>query len=162
MGKKEGFTLIELMAVVAILGLLSVTAVPFYHTWMQRAYGTEAALMMKQIMDGEIMYFLSNDEFFPTPSGSTVEVYDDGTENPAGTFSDIKKKLHVVIPTGHHLDYSIMTHTTSASEKLCIVTIESPGFPLFSNGDSFLYAMIDGQGKVQYLDPAELLAKLAE
>ena len=155
MGKKEGFTLIELMAVVAILGLLSVTAVPFYHTWMQRAYGTEAALMMKQIMDGEIMYFLSNDEFFPTPSGSTVEVYDDGTENPAGAFSDIKEKLHVVIPTGHHLDYIIQNYGS-----LCLVQIEAP-FPLFRNGDRYLYAVIYPDGKiVEPVSMADLAAVL--
>ena len=162
MKRKDGFTLIELMVTVLILGVLSATAIPFYHTWMQRAYGTEAALMMKQIMDGEIMYYLSHDNFFPEPSGSTVEVYENGTEVPPGALSRIKEVLHTVIPTGHHLDYSIMTHTTSANEKLCIVTIESTGFALFSNGDSFLYAMIDSQGKVQYLTPAGLLAKLAE
>jgi prepilin-type N-terminal cleavage/methylation domain-containing protein len=165
MRSRDGFTLIELMVVVLILGVLLLTAVPLYHTWRQRAYGTEAVLMMKQIMDGEIMYYLSNDEFYPSPSESAVEVYRDGTEKPVGALSSIKEALHVTIPKGHHFDYTIVTHTTAAKEKWCFVKIESsppPGFPLFSNGDSFLYAMIDGQGKVQYLDPLGLFAKLAE
>jgi prepilin-type N-terminal cleavage/methylation domain-containing protein len=163
MRSRDGFTLIELMITVLILGVLSVTAVPFYHVWLQRAYGTEAALMMKQIMEGQIGYYLANDEFFPSPSESTVEVYQDGTENPTGALSDIKEALHVVIPTGHHLDYWIMTHTTAKKEKWCFVTIDSsPPFELFSNGDSYLCAMIDGQGNVQYLDQSELAAKLAE
>jgi prepilin-type N-terminal cleavage/methylation domain-containing protein len=161
MRSRDGFTLIELMVAVLILGVLTVTAVPFYHVWLQRAYGTEAALMMKQIMDGEIAYYLEHDEFYPSPSGSTVEAYANGTANPASAFSDIKEALHVAIPKGHHLDYMIMTLPPAS----CMVWIHSsplPGFALFSNGAKSLCAMIDGQGNVQYLDLLELASKLAE
>jgi len=155
---QRGFTFIELMVTVLILGVLSATAIPFYHTWMQRAYGTEAALMMKQIMDGEIMYYLSQDEFFPPLSGSTVkvvEVYENGTENPAGALSDIKEKLHVVIPTGHHLDYIIQNYGS-----LCAVQIDAP-FPLFSNGDPYLYAVIYPDGNlIEPVSVAELAVLL--
>ena len=36
MGKKNGFTLVELMVVIAILGILAVSAIPFYQTWVRR------------------------------------------------------------------------------------------------------------------------------
>lgn len=138
MRRQSGFTLLELMVTVLILGVLSATAIPFYHTWMQRAYGTEATLMMKQIMDGEIMYFLANDEFFPKGPDSIVTVMADGT--PPDVLSNVKDALHVAISTGHHLDYTIQRHTTSKNEKLCLVTIDSsppPGFPgLFPGGVS--------------------------
>jgi len=152
---QRGFTFIELMVTVLILGVLSATAIPFYHTWMQRAYGTEAALMMKQIMDGEIMYYLSNDAFFPEGSGSTVTVMEDGTAAPASAFSDIKEALHVVIPVGHHLDYTIQN-----SGSFCVVQIDAP-FPLFSNGDPYLYAVIYPDGNlIEPVSVAELAVLL--
>ncbi len=163
MRRQEGFTLLELMVTVLILGVLSATAIPLYHTWTQRAYGTEASLMMKQILDGEIVYFLEHDEFFPAGSGSTVTVRDDGSAIPANAFAQIMDALKVNVPTGHHLDYTIQVHTTSASEKLCLVMIDSsppPGFPLFKNDQPYLYAVLNEDGTVNYISLAEFVALL--
>ena len=65
MQRKDGFTLIELMVGLAIIGILFASAIPLYQTWQQRAYGSEAAIMVKQILDAEIIYYLENDVFYP-------------------------------------------------------------------------------------------------
>jgi prepilin-type N-terminal cleavage/methylation domain-containing protein len=154
MGRKKGFTLLELMVTLAIVGILSATAIPLYHIWTQRAYGTEAALMMKQIMDGEIMYYLAHDEFFPEGSGSTVTVRQDGSADPGDALSQIEEALKVAIPTGHHLDYTIQN-----SDSFCVVQIDGE-FPLFKNDQHYLWAVIDTEGKIQYVSMGELAALL--
>ena len=65
MKKSSGFTLIELMIVIAILGILSASSVRLYGTYRQRATGTEARIMVKQILEAEIAYFLEHETFFP-------------------------------------------------------------------------------------------------
>jgi prepilin-type N-terminal cleavage/methylation domain-containing protein len=154
MGRQRGFTVIELMVVSAIVGILFATAMPLYHTWTQRAYGTEAALMMKQIMDGEIMYYLAHDEFFPEGDGTSYSVFSDGTANPGDAFARINEALKVAIPTGHYLDYTIQN-----SGLFCVVQIDAP-FPLFKDDQRSLWAVIDTEGKVQYVSAAELAVLL--
>lgn len=52
-----GFTLIELMIVVAILGILAAVAVPAYINYMRRAKTSEAAIAIKTISHGALTYY---------------------------------------------------------------------------------------------------------
>jgi len=137
------------MVTVLILGILSATAIPLYHTWTQRAYGTEASLMMKQIIDGEVLYFLEHDDFFPG-AGEVWIINADGTTTPNNidVLGKIKEALKVQIPLGHHLQYDLSNTGTG----LLVVTISSENlsFPLFKGGVTTLTAGLDTEGKVEY------------
>ena len=141
-----GFTMIELVVVVAILGIMAVTAVPLYHTYQQRAYGSEAALMLKRILDAQIMYFLDNDKFFPE-AGTKLVFHDDLPTKDE--IRDIEEALKLTIPVGHFLDFNI----TGMPEKTCMVIISSyrNSFDLFKKeGSTSITATVDSTGRINY------------
>lgn len=54
---KRGFTLIELMIVVAILGILAAVAIPAFINYMRKAKTSEATLNVDRIFEGGVTYF---------------------------------------------------------------------------------------------------------
>lgn len=54
---KKGFTLIELMIVVAIIGILAAVAIPAFLNYIARAKTAEAPINLKSISESEVGYF---------------------------------------------------------------------------------------------------------
>ncbi|MFH1530890.1 MAG: prepilin-type N-terminal cleavage/methylation domain-containing protein [Pseudomonadota bacterium] len=67
---KKGFTLIELMIVVAILAILSVVAVPAFIKYMRKAKTAEAVDMLDKIYKGAVDYF-TTPRVLPDSAGQT-------------------------------------------------------------------------------------------
>jgi prepilin-type N-terminal cleavage/methylation domain-containing protein len=59
MRKPRGFTLIELMIAVAIIGILSAVAIPSYIKYMRRAEMAEAPSNLRRMYDGAVSYYSS-------------------------------------------------------------------------------------------------------
>ena len=55
----RGFTLIELMIVVAILGVLAAIAIPAFVKYVRKAKTTEATINIDRIFEGAVTYFES-------------------------------------------------------------------------------------------------------
>ena len=151
MKKQGGFTLAELMVVIAVLGILGATAVPCYRTIQRRACGSEAAMMIKQVLDAEIMYFLEHDKFFPEIDQTLMIFHNDLPSKPE--IDQIKSALKIHIPTGHRLDFKLttLTLTDETPKTLTMITISSFGnsFPLFKSGASSVTGTVDSDGKTQ-------------
>ena len=59
----EGFTLIEILIVVVIIGILAAVAIPTYFQYVQRGYASDAKVQIKNILENSKLYYSENDEF---------------------------------------------------------------------------------------------------
>lgn len=55
---QKGFTLVELVIVIVIVGILSLISIPIYQRYVERARLTEAISILRAIADANTMYFL--------------------------------------------------------------------------------------------------------
>ncbi len=68
-GNQAGFSLIELLIVLVIIGILAGLAIPRYMAYTTRSKQTEAKGLLNQIYLSERAYFQSHDEYWIPNSG---------------------------------------------------------------------------------------------
>jgi prepilin-type N-terminal cleavage/methylation domain-containing protein len=137
----KGFTLVEIMVVVAIVGVLGVLSMPTYKTARRLAVASEATTILKQLVDAEVIHFLEKGHYFPDVPGDPLWVY--RTDPPEK--EEIKRvysALNINLPVKHHLDFCLQ----NMGEDGVLITIFG-SYSVFEDG--YIIGMsIDLKGNV--------------
>ena len=65
--RQHGVTLLELMAVVLVIGILGMIAIPSYRQYMTRAHRTEAKTALLQLATNQERFYLANRTYSADP-----------------------------------------------------------------------------------------------
>ncbi len=89
MRNNEGFTLIELMIVIAIIGILAAIAIPQFSAYRTRSYNAAAEADLRNAATAQEAYYVDNQHYVNNPAtnlyGATYGFYTSQKVTVAGT-----------------------------------------------------------------------------
>lgn len=121
---QAGFTLIELMIVVAIIGILAAIAIPQYQSYVGRSNVASAVSTLAANKTG-IEDYIMNYGFFP--DGTTDEQQEDSANNKPFVPSQKKEDLGIVEPTFGTISLNPATADEGSGNITLEFTTGNPG-----------------------------------
>jgi len=112
--KTAGFTLVELMIVIALLGVFAAVAAPIMKTYVNKARYSNVKSTLRQLMNGQDAYFIENGSFYPEGFGLLTINAGEETDLP---------ELGYKFPAGHTSRYRIQSINISQGNKMNIYVI---------------------------------------
>lgn len=85
--EQQGFTLIEVMIVVAIIGILAAIAYPSYDEYVKRANRSEGHALLNDASASQERYFSQNNAYITTNAGIASLGLKRGSQSETGKYS---------------------------------------------------------------------------
>jgi len=120
MKMKQGFTLVELIIVILIVGILAALALPQFSKTKEHAIGKEAIANLKLIAAAEKIYRMEVNAYYPIPAGEV---------SGSTAITNINNYLRLSMPSGatKNWDYAVSSltnvSTATRTSSLCTYTI---------------------------------------
>lgn len=105
--KKNGFTLIELMVTVAIVGILASIAVPAYRDYVLKAQLTEGISAMSGMKVKMEQYFQDNRTYVGACAAGTLAPLPSGLKNFTLSCSNLGVDTYTITATGSGFTYTV-------------------------------------------------------
>ncbi|MEK6715763.1 MAG: prepilin-type N-terminal cleavage/methylation domain-containing protein [Candidatus Omnitrophota bacterium] len=127
MFKRKGFTLLELIIVVIIIGVLAGIAIPQYLNAVERAKLSKATANLSLISSAEKMYCAQNSVYLTSTFDAASVVNDAELDKwseglPAAITSDPDWAYNVAVPAANQ--FLITADRASGTYDTCIVTLD--------------------------------------
>jgi prepilin-type N-terminal cleavage/methylation domain-containing protein len=123
MKSTKGFTLVELVIVIVIVGILSVVAVPVYKGYTKKAMATEGKALLGAINTSQKVYFAEWNMFVTGNSASTILDVDARANKYFTTFGVTGNATGFTAGTSYPTQSITLTLTGSSTGQSAITEI---------------------------------------
>jgi type IV pilus assembly protein PilE len=135
-----GFTLIEVMMVVAVLGIISMVALPSYRDYLRRGNRSAAQQLMLNISNREEQYILDARAYTDVPGPAGLNIVQDGwtcSDTPATGCTNNFYRVTVAVTTGTPPTFTVTATPVASSYQASDgnMTLTSSGARTRSAGD---------------------------
>jgi len=124
--KKTGFTLIELMIVVAIIAILAMIAVPMYQRYVERSHNSATQALLQQLMLAEIA--------IQTDANETSFALVNGQPTPEDDLTALKRLFDLGFRPDPRVGFAVLEAVDESGQPMGIIAFAayiSVGSPLF-------------------------------
>ena len=120
MRKNEGFTLIELMIVIAIIGILAAIAIPQFSAYRTRSYNAAAEADLRNAATAQEAYYVDTQTYVASPAANLY----------GATYGFYTSQKVVVDGTAAQMQYTMTSYHSSGNKTYTLI---GPGGTVTSN-----------------------------